>query len=336
MTRIRLITTLLLACLLGLSTTGVVTSENHDAAPVLKYYRAEIIQAYPHDNTSFTQGLQFIDGELYESTGRYGNSSLRQVDLTTGEVVRQTTLPDEMFAEGMTGVGGNIIQLTWKNNIAFVWNQSNFSQVSSFSYDGEGWGLCFDGTQLVMSNGTSAITFRNASTFVIERQINVTLSGEPIVFINELECQDGYIYANIWSTSRIMKINPSSGIIEANINATSLLELQDESANVLNGIAWDEAQQGFLLTGKNWSNSYLVNFVEGDSPHSPNSSIGPGEISDGSGGSGGPEGNISNVDGVTEGEENWELAGQSKGFFILLALLLLTILLPVIWLATDW
>ncbi|MBT3771861.1 MAG: glutaminyl-peptide cyclotransferase [Euryarchaeota archaeon] len=327
MTRMQSLATLLLACLLSISAMSTALGENNDAAPELEYFHSEIIHTFPHNNSSFTQGLEFINGELYESTGHYGNSTLRQVNLTTGESIRQVSLPNEVFAEGITGVEGKIIQLSWRNNTAFVWNQSDLTLVSNFSYSGEGWGLCFDGTQLVMSSGTSVLTFRNASTFAIERQINVTLSGQPIVFINELECHGGYIYANIWSTSRIMKINPSNGIIEANINATSLFDLQDEHANVLNGIAWDEAQQGFLLTGKNWSFSYLVNFSEGDSEYSIDSSIGPNGNTGGDG--------FGNDGETTDGEENWELAGQSIGFFIAITLLLLAVLLPVVWFATN-
>lgn len=322
MTRMLTLATLVLACIIGFSSTSIVNAENHDAASELEYLHSEIISIFPHDNTSFTQGLEIIDGELYESTGHFGNSTLRQVNLSTGEVIRQVNLSNDVFAEGITGFEGDIIQLTWKNNTAYVWNKTTFSLKTTFSYDGDGWGVCFDGTRLVMSSGTSQLTFRNSSTFEIEQVVNVTLSGEPIAFINELECHEGYVYANVWTSSRIMKINPQTGVIVANINASNLIGQGNITGNVLNGIAWDETNQGFLLTGKNWSSMYLVNFSKGDSATSPNSSIGPdgeGTIAGDGEGSEGAVGGVGGENSSKEGDTSFQFTSVRIGLLSILA-----------------
>ena len=221
-----------------------------------------IIENYSHDSSAFTQGLIWHEGSLYESTGLYGNSSIREVNLSTGEVVRSVQLNASLFGEGLALVGENLVQLTWKNNTAIIWDLNNFTIVGNFTYDGEGWGLCNDGTNLIMSNGTDVLTVRDSLNFTIIREINVTLNGTPQISLNELECNQQYIWANIWGQESIVRINSTTGVIDQIIDASILLE--DESINgtgVLNGIAID-GDGKFLLTGKNWPLLYRVEIVE--------------------------------------------------------------------------
>ncbi len=221
-----------------------------------------IIENYSHDSSAFTQGLIWHEGSLYESTGLYGNSSIREVNLSTGEVVRSVQLNASLFGEGLALVGENLVQLTWKNNTAIIWDLNNFTIVGNFTYDGEGWGLCNDGMNLIMSNGTDVLTVRDSLNFTIIREINVTLNGTPQISLNELECNQQYIWANIWGQESIVRINSTTGVIDQIIDASILLE--DESINgtgVLNGIAID-GDGKFLLTGKNWPLLYRVEIVE--------------------------------------------------------------------------
>jgi len=220
----------------------------------------QLVETRPHDVTAYTEGLVLGDDRLYESTGLYGQSTLREVDPVTGEVLRSLPLDDRYFGEGLAIVGEQLVQLTWHEAAALVYQASDFSHVQTFGYQDEGWGLCYDGSRLVMSNGTSALTFRDRSTFEVIGTVPVTANGEPVENLNELECVAGQVYANVLSSDSIIRIDPSNGVVTASIDASSLRspEIGD---GVLNGIAYDSASDTFLLTGKNWPSMFQVRFV---------------------------------------------------------------------------
>jgi len=223
----------------------------------------EIINSYPHDSNAFTQGLLYADDKLYESTGLRGGSSLREVELKTGEVVRKLDLDKKYFAEGLAHVNDKLYQITWQSKKAFVYDLDSFNLEKTFSYNTEGWGICFDGKDLYMSDGTSTIYKRDPKDFKILSQYKISLNGEEIDYLNELECVDDYIYANIWQTSKILKIDKKSGKVVAEIDASNLLKAsgasQDPNA-VLNGIAYNPSSKSFYLTGKLWPKLFEVNF----------------------------------------------------------------------------
>ena len=219
-----------------------------------------VISTHSHDPSAFTQGLEMHDGFLYESTGLYGNSSLRQVDPVSGEVLRITMLGEAYFGEGLTIVNDSIYVLTWKQGKALVFDIDSFNLVANFSYSGEGWGLCFDGTHLVMSNGTSELSFRNPTDFSTVSTVKVRDGGVEVDLLNELECVGETVYANVWGSDLIVAIEKSSGTVIQTIDASflSIGEPDDPNA-VLNGIAYVVDSDAFLLTGKNWSSMHLVN-----------------------------------------------------------------------------
>ena len=192
-------------------------------------------------------------GRLYEGSGLRGESTLREVDARTGAVSRSISIADKYFGEGIAVVDDRVIQLTWQEHTALVYRLSDFKQIATFSYDTEGWGLCDDGTRLVMSDGTNQLYFRNRSTFAIQGKVSVTENGVPIDQLNELECVDGEVYANVWQTNTIVRIDPTSGNVTAEIDASGLLTADEaRGVDVLNGIAYDPATKTFLLTGKYW------------------------------------------------------------------------------------
>lgn len=222
----------------------------------------EILEQRPHDPGAFTQGLLWHEGHLYESTGLYGRSSLRRVDPESGEVLQQINLPREFFAEGLELLDERLIQLTWRENTAFVYDLATFEQINQFSYDGEGWGLAYDGERLIMSNGSSELTFRDPETFAALNVVTVRLDGEPVRRLNELEYVNGFVYANVWQTDNILKIRPESGEVAAVIDASGLLTPQErQGADVLNGIAYNPQTERFYITGKLWPTMFEVNFV---------------------------------------------------------------------------
>ncbi len=214
----------------------------------------EVVNEYPHASDAYTQGLVFEGGRLIESTGIEGQSSLREVELETGEVIRQVHVDDEHFAEGIALVGDQVYQLTWISEEGFTYDLATFERTGGFSYTGEGWGLAFDGTQLIMSNGSSQLTLRDPQTFEITRTIDVTTDDEPVDRLNELEYIDGEIWANVWQTDRIARIDPATGRVTAWLDLTGLLTEEDRtpSASVLNGIAHDPATDRVFVTGKLW------------------------------------------------------------------------------------
>jgi glutamine cyclotransferase len=225
--------------------------------------RAEVVQAYPHDRTAFTQGLVFANGRLFESTGLVGQSTLREVEIATGRVIRKIDVPRPIFAEGLALVGGELIQLTWQNGRAIRYDRRTFGIQGEFSYTGEGWGLCHDGRQLIMSNGSADLTLRRPSDFAVTRTVTVTMDGAPLSAINELECVDGSVYANVWQRDLIVRIDPISGRVTGRIDVPPLLSvLERQNVDVLNGIAYDPTSKTFLFTGKLWPKLFRVRFVK--------------------------------------------------------------------------
>ena len=231
-----------------------------EPAPQVAHLSAEVHSTVAHDTEAFTQGLLFAAGGLYESTGRYGRSQLRQVAPDSGAVLRSTDLDADLFGEGIAQVDDRLIQLTWTAGRALVYDLDSLAVIDEFAYEGEGWGLCSDRTRLVMSDGSSTLTFRDSETFAVLGTIEATHAGVPLSGLNELECVDGRVYANVWRTDQIVRIDPSTGRVDAVIEGGDLD--RPASAGVLNGIAHDPATDRFLLTGKNWSTTYEVEFVE--------------------------------------------------------------------------
>jgi len=223
----------------------------------------EVSAVYPHDTDAFTQGLVWNGSTFYESTGLYGESDLREVERDTGAVLRETPVDEAFFAEGLAWVDNRLIQITWREGTAFVYDASTFEQTGTFSYESEGWGLCYDGTRLIMSDGSDVLTFRDPETFEVLGRVNVNLQGEPVARLNELECVGDRVYSNVWQTNFIVRINPASGTIDAVINAAALLtESEATSADVLNGIAYDADRDVFYITGKLWPKLFEVRFIE--------------------------------------------------------------------------
>jgi glutamine cyclotransferase len=221
----------------------------------------EKIAAFPHNSTSFTQGLEFNKGELFESTGQRGQSIIAKVNLKSGAIEQKMGLDGTYFGEGITVFKDKIYQLTWQEQKCFVYNKKTFQVEKDIPYNGEGWGLCNNGTSLIMSNGSERIVFRNPITFEIERTIEVYNNEGPIANLNELEYVDDLIYANVWMTNFIVVIDPNNGKVLAQVDATSIVsEGKGTTGDVLNGIAYNPATSKWYLTGKNWAKLFEVKF----------------------------------------------------------------------------
>jgi glutamine cyclotransferase len=222
-----------------------------------------IVHTYPHDPHSFTQGLVFVDGHLYESTGIDGQSSLRMDDLETGRVLQEQPLDAKYFGEGLTNWGSTLVQLTWQAHVAFVYDRFSFRRLRTFSYPGEGWGLTQDGKALILSDGTSTLRFYDPATFKEVRRVTVKDHGRPVMDINELEYIEGQVYANIWHSDRIMRISPRTGQVLGWINLKGLLPESERSSPeaVLNGIAWDAVHHRLFVTGKLWPKLFQIEVV---------------------------------------------------------------------------
>ena len=252
---------------LGMGAESVAQSDSPVRAPAttragVEELKVQILETYPHDTGAFTQGLLMHGGVLYESTGMIGHSSLREVDLTTGRVLRIHDVPPPFFAEGLALVGEHLIQLTWQNEVAFVYERATFAPRRQFTYTTQGWGLCYDGQRLVMSDGTSLLYFRDPTTFATIGTVTARLNGVATDKLNELECVDGFVYANVWTTDWIVKIDPATGRVVARIDASGLLTPAERSrTDVLNGIAVDPSSDDFLITGKLWPKLFRVKFV---------------------------------------------------------------------------
>ena len=224
----------------------------------------EIVNTFPHDRRAFTQGLQYHEGYLYESTGLYGESTLRQVELETGEAVRMHALRDDFFGEGITIFAGMVYQLTWQAGQGFIYNLDTFEVIGEFHYEGEGWGLANDGRRVIMSDGSNRITFRDALSFDIVGEIDVYDDRGPVEMLNELAYINGEIWANVWYEDYIVVIDPATGWVTRRVDLTGLLQPEDQGdhrVDVLNGIAWDEANDRIFVTGKLWPVLYEISVV---------------------------------------------------------------------------
>jgi len=225
------------------------------------HYR--VVKVYPHDPGAFTQGLIYLDGHLYESTGLNGRSSLRMADLATGKVLQQQVVPSQYFAEGMTNFGGKLYQLTWQNGKAFVYDQFTFKLLREHTYTGEGWGLTNDGKRLILSDGTAQLRFLDPQTFAVTSTITVTDQGRPVDRLNELEYVRGEILANVWQTELIARISPVTGKVLGWIDLTGILPPADaHGVDVLNGIAYDAKQDRLFVTGKLWPKIFEIKITK--------------------------------------------------------------------------
>jgi glutaminyl-peptide cyclotransferase len=224
--------------------------------------RVEVVASYPHDRHAFTQGLHYEDGVLYESTGLEGESTIRRVDPKTGRVLKSVPLPAADFGEGIARVPEGLVQLTWQSDIGYLWDPATLARKGALEYKGDGWGLCYDGTSLVMSDGSPTLLFRRRENFEVQRTVRVTLDDAPLKWVNELECVNGSIYGNVWRRDIIVRIDPATGIVREKIDASGLLTRSEaEGVDFLNGIAYDPADGLFYLTGKKWPKLFKVRFV---------------------------------------------------------------------------
>lgn len=222
----------------------------------------EVVGERPHDAGSFVQGLVLDGDRVYESAGLYGESDVRVVDAHTGAVLDERAVDAAFFAEGLALVDGQLVQLTWKEGVAFVYDAQTLEPTGEHRYEGEGWGLCYDGTRLVMSDGSPRLTFRSPDTFAATGATTVTLDGVPVEELNELECVGGDVWANVWQTDEILRIDPRTGQVTGVVDAAGLLDQQEAAeADVLNGIAYDPTSDTFLVTGKLWPTLFEVRFV---------------------------------------------------------------------------
>jgi len=239
------------------------TAANGDqsSAPVeVPAFTCQVVEVYAHDRSAFTQGLVCLKGVLFETTGLNGRSSLRRVDLRTGRVLQQLDLAEEFFGEGMTILGDKIYQVTWRNQKGFVYNLATFAVEREFTYEGEGWGLTTDGLLLILSDGTNVLRFIDPVTFKVKRTISVYYQGRPLNRLNELEYVKGEIFANVWQTNAIVRINPANGNLLGLIDCSGLLGPDDyrPQTDVLNGIAYDTPGDRLFITGKNWPKLFEV------------------------------------------------------------------------------
>ena len=235
------------------------------AVAAIPVYGFVVKNTYPHDPQAFTQGLFFRDGQLFETTGIAGRSMLRKLDLKTGKVLQKADLPPEVFGEGSTAFGDNILGLTWRSKTGYVFDAKTFAIKGRFPYEGEGWGLASDARQLYMSDGSAQIRVLDPKTLREVRRVQVTAEGKPIDSLNELEMVDGELYANVWGTDVIARIDPLSGKVTGWIDLTNLLPRDKRGTNsadaVLNGIAYDSKGRKLYVTGKLWPKLFEIELV---------------------------------------------------------------------------
>jgi glutaminyl-peptide cyclotransferase len=233
------------------------TPAPQDAVPApstIPVAEAEIVKYYPHDPKAYTEGLFWLDGYLWESTGEVGRSTIRKVELTTGKVLTKAVVDPPMYGEGIAPWRDQILSVTWKDGTGFRWSQKTLKKVGRFSYPGEGWALTSDGTDMILSDGTPTLRFVDPATFKLKHKITVTADGQPLANLNEIEYVDGEILANVWLTDRIARIDPASGKVVGWIDVTQLHVLSGATAqnDVANGIAWDAKHRRLFVTGKDW------------------------------------------------------------------------------------
>lgn len=229
----------------------------------VRQYKAQVVAEYPHDRTSYTQGLFFYDCQMYESTGLNGKSTFRKVDIRTGKALYRLNFDRRYFLEGSVEKDGNIYMLTWQNNVAFVYDAKTLKYKKSYSYPREGWGLTTDGKSLIASDGSANLYFLD-DDFRTSRKLTVRLNGRPVNDLNELEYIDGKIWANVYLTDLIVIVNPADGNVEATVDCSGLLpsRLRYDDTDVLNGIAYNSQNGKIYLTGKNWCRLYEIKLAE--------------------------------------------------------------------------
>lgn len=251
---------LLVALLVGATACGKSTARSTNTHAEYTY---EVVNAWPHDPQAFTQGLVYLDGQLLESTGLNGRSSLRRVELETGRVLKKVNLPSEYFGEGLAVLRDRIYQLTWQHQRGFVYDLATLSPLREFTYSGEGWGLTTDGRALILSDGSPTLRFLDPETSQVLHTLTVTIDGRPLPQLNELEFIDGEIFANIWQTHTIVRIDPATGRVTGTIDLTGILPAQERhrDTDVLNGIAYDPATKRLFVTGKNWPRLFEIKLL---------------------------------------------------------------------------
>lgn len=232
---------------------------------VVEIFVPEVLSVRPHNTDEWTQGLVWYEGRIFQSTGEYGRSRVQELDPETGEELRVYNLPDDLYGEGLALVDDQLVQITWQQQVAIYYDLETFEPQAIAQYTWEGWGLCYDGEHLYMSNGSNILYQRDPETFQTTGAYQVTLMGIPIVKLNELECVEEYVYANVWETDRIVRIDKATGEVSAVIDASNLLTPEERAqmrgGAVLNGIAYDAENDTFLLTGKLWPSLFEVRFV---------------------------------------------------------------------------
>ncbi|GAA3651844.1 glutamine cyclotransferase [Lentzea atacamensis] len=221
--------------------------------------QVEVLQKIPHDSSAFTQGLELVDGVLYEGTGLEGQSTMRALDPSSGDVQKKVDLPQDFFGEGITVVGDTIWQITWRNGVAIERDRKTLNEVRRVNYSGEGWGICDDGQRLIMSDGSAKLTFRDPKSFSETGSVQVTRDGKPLTQLNELECVGGKVWANVWKSDEIVRIDPANGQVTDAYDLSSL-KPTGQNVDVLNGIAHIPGTNEFLVTGKNWPTIFRVRF----------------------------------------------------------------------------
>ena len=232
------------------------------AEPAPAIYNYRIVHTYPHDRNAFTQGLFYLDGRFYESTGQVGQSTIRHVNIEDGRVLQSVPIPPGLFGEGIVNFGNEIVSITWQGGNGYRWDLATLRRTGEWHYSGEGWGLTQNGTDIIMSDGTSAIRFLDPVTLNERRRITVTIQGTELTQLNELEWVNGEIYANIWQTPRIARIDPNSGRVTGIIDLTGIANENTTSADaVLNGIAYDAQGDRLFVTGKLWPHLYEIDLV---------------------------------------------------------------------------
>lgn len=259
-----LATFLLISCCIGCGGNSNARQHTTPAPVEAKRYGYEVVASYPHLTTSYTQGLQYVDGVMWEGTGQYGSSRIQRIDLATGKADIFTELSDSDFGEGITLLGDKIYQLTWTSNKAYVYDINNGRRVKIFRYSGEGWGLTTDGKKLYMTDGSARLSTIDPENFQRTASVTVTHQGKPVQFLNELEWIEGRIWANVYTTDYIVIINPETGIVEGVVDLEGLLPESEHtpSTDVLNGIAYDSENKRIFVTGKNWSKLFEIKIIE--------------------------------------------------------------------------
>ena len=246
---------------LALGVLGLLAVLAAPKAGAVEELEVQVHRVIPHDTTAFTQGLLWWDGKLFESTGRRGHSELRRLNPANGEVEQRAAIPVFFFGEGLARVGERLVMLTWQAERAFVFKLGDFQRMSPLSYEGEGWGLCHDGQRFVMSDGSSTLVFRDSDSFAVLGSVEVSLAGRPLAALNELECVADSVYANVFQTNAIVRIDPKTGVVTQRVVAAGLLDREEaERADVLNGIAFDPESGRFYITGKLWPKMFEVSF----------------------------------------------------------------------------